>query len=534
MSVAPFYKTKTGKHCVTYYVDWSPYGRQYFVPKLPIDYMSDLAYSFLDIKDSGNGNYVIYWPDPWADYQNPFTGPGQGVDPQNTWSSPPEDLGLLGQFRKLFKAGKKFNLTMAIGGWTYSAKFSDAFLTASSRRSMVDSIVGEMKKYPFFNGVTIDWEYLSDDGVNYGNTGNIARKEDAVNFMDFLKQLRSAFNSNGWNSYTISMCVTAAPEKMKFPVKQVCDLVDQVHIMTYDFHDGNWGETKSAHHSNLMPSSHGVYSADEAVKAYLGHGVQSTKLYIGGAFYSRGFNNTDGIGKPAQGGSPDKSWEDGVCDYKVLPLQGATEMWDDEAKAGYSYDSARRVLNSYDVPRSIIEKCKYIHKYNLGGIICWEASGDHPYSSDRSLIKAIYNNLLNAVPSDVTPAPAPAPTPTPTPSPAPAPGPVPVPVPITPGPTPSPAPSTSYPCDFCTVCTKTTTKACVKRTTPTPAPAPSPSPTPTPAPSPAPSTSTWKVGTAYKVGDVVTYNNKRYKCNIAHSAIETWNPEAAPALWSPA
>jgi len=64
-------------------------------------------------------------------------------------------------------------------------------------------------------------------------------------------------------------------------------------------------------------------------------------------------------------------------------------------------------------------------------------------------------------------------------------------------------------------------------TTPTTAPPTTP---PTTSPTTAPS-GTWKAGTAYKVGDVVTYNGISYRCRQAHTAIAGWEPPNVPALW---
>ncbi len=80
----------------------------------------------------------------------------------------------------------------------------------------------------------------------------------------------------------------------------------------------------------------------------------------------------------------------------------------------------------------------------------------------------------------------------------------------------------------------------------TPTPTPTPSPTRTTTPSPTPSatpsrttappttgaTTSWKAGTAYKIGDVVTYNGISYRCRQAHTAIAGWEPPYVPALWS--
>jgi chitin-binding protein len=64
-------------------------------------------------------------------------------------------------------------------------------------------------------------------------------------------------------------------------------------------------------------------------------------------------------------------------------------------------------------------------------------------------------------------------------------------------------------------------------TTPTTAPTTAP---PTTSPTTAPS-GTWRAGTAYKVGDVVTYNGISYRCRQAHTAISGWEPPNVPALW---
>ncbi|MFS2221448.1 glycosyl hydrolase family 18 protein [Pantoea sp. B65] len=43
----------------------------------------------------------------------------------------------------------------------------------------------------------------------------------------------------------------------------------------------------------------------------------------------------------------------------------------------------------------------------------------------------------------------------------------------------------------------------------------------------------WKVGVQYKVGDVVTYQGKKYSCRQPHMAMAHWNPADVLALWLP-
>ena len=143
-------------------------------------------------------------------------------------------------------------------------------------------------------------------------------------------------------------------------------------MVIVSFASGAWSPT-TAHQSNLYPSPYTKWSASGAAESYISRGVPAEKIFIGAPFYSRGFAGSGGLGTPGSGVSPDKSWEDGVVDYKSLPLPGAVEMYDEAAQASYSYDASRRVFNSYDNPRAVKAKCDYIKQKGLGGLIIWES-----------------------------------------------------------------------------------------------------------------------------------------------------------------
>src|SRR6478609_9589074 len=524
---APYITSSTGKESITYVTEWSTYGRNYQIKDLPWDHVHTLSYAFFDIDSNGN----VATKDPWATYDNPLIG--KSFDPQNTWSSPPQDLGNFGALRKAKALGKKFNLQLAIGGWTYSKYFSDAVSTAANRQNIVNSLKDIMTKWPnLFNGFSWDWEYLSDDGENYGLEGNVARKEDPLNFIELLKLIKATFP--GWKN---ALCVGAAPEKTHIPLKQLDQYIDQWHIMTYDM-AGAWDLKNTGFHANPRKSRFGPWSAEAATDYYISQGVPPKKIFIGGAMYSRGYQGITEIGQPATGNSPDFQFQEetGVVPYHMLPMPGATEYNDEESKAAYSVDVNKKIVNTYDNVTSIKEKINMIWEKDLGGIIFWEAAGDvRDHSSPRSLMKATAENLTHKKGS-VTPSPAPTPSPTPAPTPSPSPAPVPVPTP-SPSPAPSPSPTTSYPCDFCSICRKSTNTPCKSRSTPTPSPAlaPTPSPTPSPSPAPAPAPSNgipeWVTEKEYKIGDKVSYKGVQYKCNIAHKSITVWAPDQGSALW---
>lgn len=387
--------TLTGKRAIYYHTNWAGYNRNFQVKDIP-DYVTDIAYAFYNVDSNGN----IISGDTWADTDKRYIGV-DSVIPPDTWNNNTNNFyGNFGQFKKLLDSGRKLNIQLAIGGWTWSKYFSDSVSTETNRTNFVNNIITLFKKYPIFNGVSLDWEYLSNDGVNYGNVGNITRKQDCDNFILFLIKLRNELNANNMSHYNIAFCCIAATDKVKFPVEKLVPLIDEFHVMTYDFHDGNWGESITAHHTNPRKSSHGKWSCEEAADYYISKGVPSNKIFIGGAFYSRGFSNSDGLGKKASGGSSDTSWDNGIVDYKDLPKSGATEYFDQESKAAYSYDPVKKIFNSYDNPESMIEKCKIIYEKNLAGIIIWENSGDiRDTSNKRTLSKVLKDNLTHGRPN---------------------------------------------------------------------------------------------------------------------------------------
>jgi len=56
---------------------------------------------------------------------------------------------------------------------------------------------------------------------------------------------------------------------------------------------------------------------------------------------------------------------------------------------------------------------------------------------------------------------------------------------------------------------------------------------PTNPTNPPPAGGTWAAGTTYQVGAVVTYAGRSYRCRQAHTAIVSWEPPNALALWLP-
>jgi chitinase len=153
-------------------------------------------------------------------------------------------------------------------------------------------------------------------------------------------------------------------------------LVDLLNCTKYR---NSW-DTITGHQANLYPSNSNPnstpFSTDRAITDYITAGVPASKIVMGMPIYGRSFESTSlPVGSPYSGvGSG--SWENGVWDYKALPKAGATEYFDAETGASYSYDPVAKELISYDTVQSVQGKTSYIIQRGLLGSMFWEASAD--------------------------------------------------------------------------------------------------------------------------------------------------------------
>ncbi|MCJ1412377.1 hypothetical protein MMC19_006471 [Ptychographa xylographoides] len=168
--------------------------------------------------------------------------------------------------------------------------------------------------------------------------------------------------------------------------------LDFFNLMAYDF-AGTWDAT-AGHQSNIYPSvsnpTSTPFSISAAIDYYLGQSIPASKIVLGMPLYGRAFEGTQGLGKPFSGGGGG-SWENGVWDFKALPLTGAKELVDEEAAASYSFDEGKRVLVSYDNAALTRRKLEYIKSEGLGGAMWWESSADR--TGSRSLVALAFDGL---------------------------------------------------------------------------------------------------------------------------------------------
>jgi chitinase len=270
---------------------------------------------------------------------------------------------------------------VSVGGWTWSKGFSDAALTAASRKVFVESAVAFVQRHDL-DGFDVDWEYPGMVG-----DGNVFRPEDKANFTSLMAELRAALDAEGKAMKRHLLLTFAAGASSEFlehtEMAKVQASVDFVNLMTYDFRVAS-AEGEAGHHANLYPSPTDPHqaSADRGVREFLAAGVPPGKLVLGVPFYGRAWSvaTTDARGLYQPGKAPAERIETGYGSLAAdrIGKGGFERVWDDKAQAAFLWNADQKIFISYEDPESLRRKCRYIRKHKLAGAMFWE------YYSDRS------------------------------------------------------------------------------------------------------------------------------------------------------
>jgi GH18 family chitinase len=377
------------KNIVGYYTSWSVYGRDYEVEDIPVDKVNIINYAFANINPN-SGTIVL--GDPYADIDQYYPG--------DSW-----DAGALrGNFHRLQllkEENSHLSTMISVGGWTWSAYFSDIAMTDATRTVFAQSCVEFIVEYGF-DGIDYDWEYPVEGGLD----GNHHDPDDKVNLTLLLQKTRELLDVQeaiDGNEYLLSIATSASPMmSSNLELDILHEYVDFINIMSYDFH-GPWGglaDNVTNFNAALFPATgdlspspyNEAFNMSAAVQLYLESGVPAEKINAGMPFYGRSFGGVadvnNGLYQEYDGVPEDGTWEDGVFDYydlvdNYIDMNGYTKFWHDEAKVPWLYSPTTGIMISYDDEESISEKCQYILDSGIGGAMYWEFSGDrHGYLAD--------------------------------------------------------------------------------------------------------------------------------------------------------
>ena len=149
------------------------------------------------------------------------------------------DLGNFNKFVALKGTNPNVKLLLALGGWNDSrlSKYSVLLADAAKRTAFVTHAVSFIQQYGF-DGLDLDYEYPVYDGV----------ATDRAGFTALVKELRTAFNSHGWE-LTAAVSASKSVIDAGYDVPEIAQDLDAIHLMSYDLH-GSWENTVD-HHAKL-------------------------------------------------------------------------------------------------------------------------------------------------------------------------------------------------------------------------------------------------------------------------------------------
>lgn len=270
-------------------------------------------------------------------------------------------------------------IVLSVGGWG-AGGFSEMAATAAGREAFAASCREAMDTHAL-DGIDIDWEYPCSSAA-----GILSSPEDRENFTLLMRVLRKAAGEK-----IISI---AAGVGHYFVRDTQMDLVaqecDYVQLMTYDLRSGFCHQ--AGHHTALDASAGDEtgMTVRRGVQLFQDAGVPREKIVIGAAFYARRWDGVPDIhhGLLQQADSVGNSgpgYTTLLNEY--IDKNGWTAYWDEDAQAPFLFNGSQFI--SYDDPRSLELKCRYLKREGLLGIMYWE----HRHDSTHSLLKVMAEAL---------------------------------------------------------------------------------------------------------------------------------------------
>jgi chitinase len=288
------------------------------------------------------------------------------------------------QLVELKKDHPQLKIMVSVGGWGGCAPCSGMFDTLSRRNTFVQTAAQLLKDYAI-DGLDLDWEYPAIEGY----PGHQYLQQDKNNFTALVKELRVAIGKEKLLSFAAGGFTQYLEESIEW--NEVVPQIDFINLMTYDLVGGYSKVT--GHHTPLDDYRPNQQSTEKCVNWLIAKKYPADKLIIGAAFYGRVWQN---VADTNHGLYQAGDFLRGVS-YKNFETyfsdtSGYTYYWDKRAKAPYQYNKSKNLFATFDDPRSIKAKTKFVRRKKLGGVMFWELSDDKPATG---LLEAIEQGLNN-------------------------------------------------------------------------------------------------------------------------------------------
>lgn len=393
------YRQTSDKVIVSYFTEWGVYDRNYHVADVPFSNLTHLLFGFIaicgdnpiavegtrnqiDKQCADKQDYEVTLIDQYANLDRTYEG--------DTWREDNNgDVynGTFGQLKKLKAERPELKILPSIGGWTLSTPFYSMAKSDAHRATFVASAVAFIKKYDFFDGLDIDWEYPVHAGADSG----LGSPEDSEGYTKLMRDLRAgldALSEETGRTYELTSAVGASPARIAaLDYAAATEYMDYVFLMSYDYM-GGWDNTVG-HHTPLYNNrgeAEGI-DTDASVQNLLTAGVPAGKLVVGSPFYGKAWTGTQNTNTEKADlfpiyGEATGVFGTGSFDYSYIydnftAANGYVQSYDEVAEAAYLWNADTGVFISYDSPRSVTAKANYVKEHGLGGMLSWQIDGDN-------------------------------------------------------------------------------------------------------------------------------------------------------------
>ncbi|MFZ9035466.1 MAG: glycoside hydrolase family 18 protein [Francisellaceae bacterium] len=437
--------------------NYNPFDEGYQPSDIPVGRVDEIVYAFAQVGNcaapfatdsnptlcnigayaTGKQDYKLYALDPYSDFAT-IPDDGSYLNGGDTGK------GNMKSVLALKNSNSKLKVILSIGGYTLSTPLFIA-MNDEKRTAFVASIIDFLEVVSkdagqTFDGIDIDWEPNENGWTFVTNATSDTAKQDAYNqlqdYLDLLIDLKAALAEKYGQGSKITGIALPANVNIVNAVeniypgfwKAMSNSVDAFNLMSYDYH-GLWDTNPTVtnfnsplYFDNNQPTDaqgRDIFNVDSSIEAYISHGIDAQKLYMGipayGSTYPNVTSNTDNglyqsydnggsssftISKDSDGKTYLVSDTGALLYRQIMNSQLNNNLgysWNSlintDAYQVTAYEPNNQWFISYDSPATIEEKGRYARNKGLGGLMMWDISGDIKSSesafANYSLAKAM-------------------------------------------------------------------------------------------------------------------------------------------------
>ena len=150
----------SNKNIIMYFPNWGVYSESHnnlTVWDIPWDKITVINHAFFTVSK----DFKLESTDKDADFEKSF--------PNSEGWEQGQLRGHIGEYKYYKSKYPNVKVLISLGGWTRGENFHDMAKTKENRKIFIDSIIDFLKKYPFIDGIDIDWEYPGENRTKVPN-----------------------------------------------------------------------------------------------------------------------------------------------------------------------------------------------------------------------------------------------------------------------------------------------------------------------------------------------------------------------------